>query len=96
MSPGFDVFLGATEHVEKPFERAVSREEYLEECALLATLYYAFNVNDFRAYLGLTVDEASDDQPIETMHKDRAKSIFIPAEIRMESKVWLARHETVP
>jgi hypothetical protein len=53
-------------------------------------------VNDFRAYLGLTVDEASDDRPIETMHKDRAKSIFIPAEIRMESEVWLARHETVP
>jgi hypothetical protein len=86
MSSGFDVFLGASEHVEKPFERAVSREEYLEVCALLATLYYALNVNDFRAYLGLTVDETSDDRPIETMQKDRAKSIFILAEIRMKVK----------
>ena len=96
MSTGFDVFLGACEHVEKPFERAVSREEYLEEYALRAALCYALDVNDFRAYLGLTVDEASDDRLIETMHRDRAKSICIPAEIRTESKVWLARHETVP
>lgn len=66
----------------------------MEECALRATLCFALNVNDFRAYLGLTLDETSDDRLTETMHRDRAKSICIPAEIRTESKVWLARHET--
>jgi hypothetical protein len=92
---GFVVFLGACESADKPWERTESREEYLEDRALRATLCYALYVNDFRDYLGLTLDETSDDQLIETMHHDRAKSTCMPAEARAESRVWLARHETV-
>jgi hypothetical protein len=92
---GFVVFLGACERAEKPWERTASREEYLEDRALRATLCYALDVNDFRDYLGLTLDETSDDQLIETMHHDRAKSTCMPAEVKLESKWWLARHEAI-
>ena len=90
---GFVVFLGACERADKPWERTETREEYLNDCALRATLCYALDVNDFRDYLGLTVDETNDERLIKTMHKDRAKSICMPAEIKLESKLWLARQE---
>jgi hypothetical protein len=92
---GFVVVLGACEREEKPWEGTASREEYLEDRALRATLCYALDVNDFRDYLGLTLDETNDERLIETMHNDRGKSIYMPAEVKLESKLWLARHEVI-
>jgi hypothetical protein len=92
---GFVVFLGACESADNPWERTESREKYLEDRALRATLCYALDVNDFRDYLGLTLDETNDERLIETMHHDRAKSICMPAEVRLDSKLWLAQYETI-
>ena len=92
---GFLEFLGACEHTEKPWARAESRDEYMELRSLRETLCFALDVNDFRNYLGLTSEAVSDEELLVTIHEDRAKSKCMPAEIKLESKLWLARHETM-
>jgi hypothetical protein len=92
---GFLEFLGACEHTEKPWARAESRDEFMELRSLRETLCFALDVNDFRDYLGLTSEAVSDEELLVTIHEDRAKSKCMPAEIKLESKLWLARQETV-
>jgi hypothetical protein len=92
---GFVEYLGTCEHSEKPWGRAESREEYLEQLALRETLCFALAVNDFRDYLGLSSEMVSDEELLVTMHKDRAKSKCMSEETKLESKLWLARNEPV-
>jgi hypothetical protein len=51
------------------------------------------DVNDYRAFLGLSVKDANDEQLLEGMHTIRARSKYLPEEIQRESKIWLAQHE---
>jgi hypothetical protein len=92
---GFVEYLGACERTDQPWGPPESRQEYLEEFALRHTICYALAVNDFRDYLGLSQEAFSDEKLLVTMHKDRAMSKYIPAEVKRESKLWLAQEETV-
>ncbi|RPH61959.1 MAG: hypothetical protein EHM81_03185 [Chloroflexi bacterium] len=90
---GYAIFLGACEKPEYSWEQPESRKKYLETEALRESVCYALDVNDYRAFLGLSVKDASDEQLLEGMHTIRARSKYLPEEIRRESKIWLAQHE---
>jgi hypothetical protein len=90
---GYAVFLGACEKPENPWEQPESRRKYLEKEALRESVCFALNVNDYRAFLGLSIKDASDEQLLEGMHTIRARSKYLPEEVRRESKIWLAQHE---
>jgi hypothetical protein len=89
---GYVVFLGACEKPEYSRERPESREKYLETEALRESVCYALDVNDYRAFLGLSIKDVSDEQLLEGMHTIRARSKYLPEEVRRESKIWLAQH----
>lgn len=90
---GYIVFLGACEKPEDTREQPESRKKYLETEALRETICYALDVNDYRAFLGLSVKDSSDEKLFEAMHKIRSRSRYLPEEVRRESKIWLAQHE---
>jgi hypothetical protein len=50
------------------------------------------NVHDFRDFLGLSIERITDERLFEIMHETRARSKYVPEEIRQESKIWLAHH----
>ena len=51
------------------------------------------DLSDYRAFLDLSVKDASDEQLLEAMHTIRTRSKYLPEEVRRESKIWLAKHE---
>ena len=61
--------------------------------ALRESLSFALDINDYRAFLGLSVKDVSDEQLLDGMHTIRAHSKYLPEEVQRESKVWLALHE---
>jgi len=92
---GFTVFLGACEDPANPWGRMSTRQEYLDDRALRGSICYSLDVNGFRDYLGLTVRASSDEDTLRSMHEDRARSKYLPAEVRLESRVWLAQQEPI-
>jgi hypothetical protein len=48
-------------------------------------------INDFRDYPGLSTEYIKDEKLLGTMHKVRAISKKVPAEVKQESEFWLAR-----
>ena len=92
---GYVEYLGACEHTDQPWERPESRQDYMADHSLRQTLCFGLDINDFRDYLGLSQKSFSDKRLLRTMHKDRAMSKCIPAEVKRESKLWLAKQESV-
>lgn len=92
---GFTVFLGACEDPANPWGRMSTRQEYLEDRALRESVCYSLDVNGFRDYLGLTVRASSDEDTLRSMHENRARSKYLPAEVRLESRVWLAQPDPI-
>ena len=90
---GYVVFLGACEKPEDSRQQPKSRKKYLETEALRESICYALDISDYRAFLGLSVKEASDERLLKAMHKVRTRSKYLPEEVRRESKIWLAQHE---
>jgi hypothetical protein len=68
-----------------------TRQEYLEDQALRESICYSLDVNSFRDYLGLTARASSDEDTLRSLHENRAQSKYLPAEVRQESRVWLAQ-----
>jgi hypothetical protein len=92
---GYAVFLGACEKPENLWIQPETRKDYLETQALRESLSFALDINDYRAFLGLTVEEFSDERLLHGMHKRRARSKYLPEEAQRESRVWLAQHEPI-
>ncbi len=90
---GYGMYLGACEHAENPWSPPESREEHMQERALRESLCFALDVNDFRDFLGLTVQESSDEDLLDAMHRTRARSRFVPEQAQRESRIWLAEHD---
>ena len=65
----------------------------MESKALRESLSFALDVNDYRDFLGLSPELISDERLLESMHKTRSDSKFVPDEARRESLVWLAKHK---
>ncbi len=92
---GFTVFLGACEDSAKPWGKMDTRQKYLENRALRESICYSLDVNGFRDYLGLTARASSDEDTLRSLHENRAQSKYLPAEVRQESRIWLAQHEPI-
>jgi hypothetical protein len=92
---GFTVFLGSCEDPENPWEKMSTRHEYLEDQALRESICYSLDMNGFRDYLGLTARVSSDEATLISLHENRAQSKHLPAEVRQESRVWLAQREPI-
>jgi hypothetical protein len=81
---------GQTDHVWREEE---NRSEFMESKALRESLSFALDVNDYRDFLGLSAKLINDERLLESMHKTRSDSKFVPDEARRESLVWLAQHK---
>ena len=92
---GYTEFLGACEDPVNPWGRMSTRQEYLEDRALRESICFSLDVNGFRDYLGLTVRASCDEDTLRSMHENRARSKYLPAEVRQESRVWLAQQEPI-
>lgn len=92
---GYTVFLGICEKPEAPWGAPESRQEYFAEGALRESVCFALDVDDYRAFLGLSVKDISDDDLLDGMHTVRARSKLLPENVVRESKVWLALHEPI-
>ncbi len=66
--------------------------KHLDNRAFKESLCYALDVKDYCDYLGLSVDMNSNEQLLYSMHEARAESKYLLAEVRQESRVWLAQH----
>ena len=92
---GYTVFLGICEKPEATWGTQESREEYFAEEALRESVCFALDIDDYRAFLGLSKKDLSDDKLLEGMHTVRSHSRYLPENARRESKVWLAVHGPV-
>ncbi|MBS4058912.1 MAG: hypothetical protein KG029_00805 [Bacteroidetes bacterium] len=92
---GYTVFLGICEKPEDAWGAPESRDEYFAQKALRESLCFALDIEDYRAFLGLSVKDISDDRLLECMHTARARSTHLPEQAIRESKIWLALHEPI-
>lgn len=88
----FRVWVGMLEDPEKRWERQESRAEHMKDLALRETLAYALDVQGFRGWLGFSQDETSELDLLQTLHRIRSQSQFVPAKARAQSKRWLAKN----
>ena len=65
----------------------------MEWKSLRESLSYALDVNDYRDFLGASIELINDEWLLEFMHETRSASKFIPDEARKESRIWLAQHK---
>jgi hypothetical protein len=91
---GFSVFLGACEDPANLWGRLDTRKEFLEDRALRESICYSLDVNGFRDHLGLTARASSNEDTLISMYENRARSKYLPVEVRQESRIWLAQHPT--
>ncbi len=89
---GFIVLLGECGAARYLLGARDDRQNFMEEKALRETISYSLDVNDYRDFIGATPDLLSDDELIETMHRNRSRSKVLPDDIRRESRVWIAEH----
>lgn len=90
---GFLVLLGACGETGQAWHEEQNRNDFMERKSLRESLCYALDVNDYRDFLGMSVEIISDEHLLELMHEARSNSKFIPDETRKESRVWLAQHK---
>jgi len=89
---GYCVWLGGLEKPDQPWSASETRTEYLAGCAMRETLLYALDVNGYRQFTEMPYKYMSDEKLLESMHKARAESRYLPAEARAESQRWLEEH----
>ena len=90
---GYITLLGACGQTDHVWREEENRSEFMESKALRESLSFALDVNDYRDFLGLSPELISDERLLESMHKTRSDSKFVPDEARRESLVWLAKHK---
>lgn len=90
---GYITLLGACGQADHVWREEENRSEFMESKALRESLSFALDVNDYRDFLGLSPELISDERLLESMHKTRSDSRFIPDEARRESLIWLAQHK---
>jgi hypothetical protein len=84
--------LGVCGTTEPPWPGPRPRAEYMADKALAYTLAYALDVNSYRAHTRARRKWLSDDDLVHLMHRRRAECQAIPASVRRQSELWLARH----
>ncbi len=89
---GFEIYFGACDNQENPWGIPGTRDEHMEQLAFRQSICYSLNVHDFRDFLGFSPEDLTDEHLLKTMHETRARSKYVPEEIRRESKIWLAHH----
>lgn len=90
---GYITLLGACGQADSVWREEENRSEFMERKALRESLSFALDVNGYRDFLGLSAELINDERLLESMHKTRSDSKFIPDEARRESLVWLAQHK---
>ncbi|MBN8654992.1 MAG: hypothetical protein J0M11_04580 [Anaerolineae bacterium] len=90
---GFIASLGACGEANHVWNEDKNRGEFMEWKALRESLSFALDVNDYRDFLGVSVELIDDERLLEFMHETRSDSKLIPDEARRESRVWLAQHK---
>ena len=90
---GFEIYLGACESSDDPWWIPETRAGHMEQLAFRESLSYSLDANDFRDFLGLSTQSVTDDQIQHIMHSTRASSKHIPEAKKVESKIWLAKHD---
>jgi hypothetical protein len=90
---GYITLLGGCGQTDHIWHEEKNRSEFMEWKALRESLSFALDVNDYRDFLGLSAELINDERLLESMHKSRSDSKFIPDEARRESLVWLAQHK---
>lgn len=90
---GYITLLGACEQTDHVLREEENRSEFMESKALRESLSFALDINDYRDFLGLSPELINDERLLESLHKTRSDSKFIPDEARRESLVWLAQHK---
>ncbi len=90
---GYITLLGACGQADRVWREEENRSEFMERKALRESLSFALDVNDYRDFLGLSPELINDERLLESMHKTRSDSKFVPDEARRESFVWLAQHK---
>ncbi|HSK65969.1 MAG TPA: hypothetical protein VK888_03505, partial [Anaerolineales bacterium] len=91
---GFHIYLGACERPDDPWCVPETRDEHMERLALRESICYSLDVTDFRDFLGLSTEDVTDKELLETMHETRARSKYLVEEIKRESRFWLAQHSS--
>lgn len=92
---GFEIYLGACDSKDNPWDLPMTRAAHMEQLALRQSICYSLNIQDFRDFLGLSPEHLTDEHLLETMHKTRARSNYIPEAIKVESRVWLAQNASI-
>ena len=90
---GYITLLGGCGQTDNAWYEGENRGEFMESKALRESLSFALDVNDYRDFLGISRELISDERLLESMHKTKSDSKFIPDEARRESLVWLAQHK---
>ncbi len=90
---GYITLLGGCGQADHIWHEEKNRSEFMEWKALRETPSFALDVNDYRDFLGLSAELINDERLLESMHKTRSDSKFIPDEARRENLVWLAQHK---
>lgn len=91
----FETYFGACEHPDHPWEAPETRNEHMLHLALRQSISFSLEVQDFRDFLGVSNRTFTDEKVLHMMHKTRADSKYVPDEIKLESKIWLAQHDIV-
>jgi len=92
---GYIVFLGICEKSEANWDTPESREEYFAREALKESVCFTLDIDDYRAFTGLSKKYLSDEELLKCMHTIRARSKHLPENIIRESRVWLAQQEPI-
>ena len=91
---GFEIYLGACEDPEHPWWKPETRDEHMEQLAMRESISFSLDASDFRNFLGVSTQTITDEQIFRIMHSTRARSKYMAKEIKLESKMWLAQHES--
>jgi hypothetical protein len=91
---GFEIYLGACEDPEHPWWKPETRDEHMEQLAMRESISFSLDASDFRNFLGMSTQTITDEEIFRIMHSTRARSKYMAKEIKLESKIWLAQHES--
>lgn len=91
---GFKIYLGACESPDDPWWKPETRNEHMQQLALRESISFSLNGNDFRDFLGMDTETIDDERILRIMHSTRARSKYIEEKTRIESKIWLAQHDS--
>jgi hypothetical protein len=69
---GFPILLGACGHTDQAWHEERNRNDFMERKAQRESLIYALDVNDYRDFLGMSVELIGDERLLELMHESRS------------------------